>query len=473
MSSSRATRPCKQVNIDWEVSPQQAEFIESLARHLGYGGARGGGKSWGVRAKAVKNCLKYKRYKALILRRTYPELEENHINPLLLLLDGIAKYNDGKKKFTFPNGSTIKFGYCDSDKDVRRYQGAEYDGVFFDEATQFKEEWIIKIRACNRGKNSHPKQCIYTMNPGGESHSFFKRLFIDRVYEERENPKDYHFIKALVTDNKALLDEDPEYLQTLLALPPKLRKAWLEGDWDIFEGQYFEEFANRPSEYESRKYTHVIPAEGFELPRTWMLYRSFDWGYNKPFSCGWWAVDYDGRIYRIAELYGVKRMNGKALPDEGVKQTPDIVFQRIAKMEKEHPLLAGRRIEYGIADPAIWDAETGESIAEVAGRYGLSFIKGDHQRIPGWMQCHYRLQFDEHGYPRMYVLDSCKDFIRTIPTLVYDEHNPEDLDTKGEDHAADEWRYFCMSRPIKPIPVETKYNPAYGSDPLNQFTGRH
>lgn len=469
--SARLRRPAEVINLDWEVSPQQLEFIESEARHLGYGGARGGGKSWGVRAKATKNCLKYKGYRALILRRTYPELEENHIQPLIALLDGMAKYNDAKKVFRFHNGSIIKLGYCDKDKDVKRYQGQEWDGIFFDEATHFKEDWIVKIRACNRGKNSYPKQCIYTMNPGGESHTYFKRLFIDKVYKPTEKPEDYHFIKALVTDNKALLDEDPEYLDMLLALPPKLRKAWLEGDWDIFEGQFFEEFANRPDMYKTRQWTHVIPAEGFVLPRTWNIYRSFDWGYNKPFSCGWWAVDYDGRIYRIAELYGVKRLNNQPQPDEGVRQTPDVVFSRIAKMEKEHPLLAGRKIELGIADPAIWDSQTGESIADTAAKYGIYFVKGDHQRIPGWMQCHYRLQFDVEGYPRMYVLDSCQDFIRTIPTLVYDENNPEDLETKGEDHAADEWRYFCMSRPVEPMMVTEEYRPMYGSDPLDMFTG--
>lgn len=457
------------IHLDWEVSPQQMEFIEDLHRHLGYGGARGGGKSWGVRAKATKNCLKYKGYKALILRRTYPELLENHINPLLVLLDGIAIYNDGKKEFRFPNGSRIKFGYCNSDKDVRRYQGAEYDGIFFDEATQFKEEWVTKIRACNRGKNSHPKQCIYTMNPGGESHAYFKRLFIDRRYEEMENPQDYHFIKALVTDNQALLDEDPEYLHQLEALPPKLRKAWLEGSWDIFEGQYFEEFADRPEHYEDRRWTHVISAKGFEIPPYWNIYRSFDWGSSKPFSCGWYAVSpgEDGTIYRIAELYGVKKYKGKSLADEGLKLVPAEVFRRIAEMEREHPLLTGRHIEGGVADPAIWDAEYGESIAETAGKFGLFFNKGDRARIAGWMQCRYRLQFDKYGRPRFYVLDTCQDFIRTIPTLIHDEHKPEDLDTHGEDHAADDWRYLCMSRPVSPLMEEGKYQPKYNADPLD------
>lgn len=464
-------KPAEKIRYDWRLSSKQLRFMKATRKHVGYGGARGGGKSYAVRARAVLGCLQYPGLKVCIIRRSFPELENNHIIPLRALLGTLAKYNKTEKRFTFPNGSTIKLDYCGNDNDTMHYQGVEYDMIFIDEATNLQEDWVKKITACCRGVNPYPKQMFYTMNPGGASHAYFKRLFIDRVYEDGEDPEEYEFIKALVTDNKALMRENPDYIKTLLAMPPGLRKAWLEGDWDIFEGQYFEEFANRPKQYASRQYTHVIPAEGFVLPSTWLLYRSFDWGYNKPFSCGWWAVDYDGRIYRIAELYGVKRMNGKALADEGVKQTPDVVFKRIAKMEREHPLLAGRRIEYGIADPAIWDAETGESTAEVASRYGLSFIKGDHQRIPGWMQCHYRLQFDERGFPRMYVLDSCKDFIRTIPTLVYDEHNPEDLDTKGEDHAADEWRYFCMSRPIKPVPVETKYNPAYGSDPLNQFRG--
>lgn len=122
-----------------------------------------------------------------------------------------------------------------------------------------------------------------------------------------------------------------------------------------------------------------------------------------------------------------------------------------------------------MADPAIWDAETGISFAETAAKHGVFFAKGDHKRIPGWMQCHYRLAFDGEGYPQMYVFNTCKDFIRTIPTLQYDEHNAEDLDSDGEDHAADEWRYFCMSRPIKPVETRAEEGPLYGADPLDQF----
>ena len=145
---------------------------------------------------------------------------------------------------------------------------------------------------------------------------------------------------------------------------------------------------------------------------------------------------------------------------------PDEQFRKIAELERTHPWLKGRKID-GVADPAIWDASRGESVADTAIKYGIYFAPGDHERIPGWMQCHYRLQFDSNGYPRMYVFANCKAFIRTVPLMMYDETHPEDLDSKLEDHVSDEWRYLCMSRPIKPIvPVEPK---TIVSDPLDQF----
>lgn len=155
-------------------------------------------------------------------------------------------------------------------------------------------------------------------------------------------------------------------------------------------------------------------------------------------------MDYDGIAYRILELYGCTEQ-----PNEGLKWTPPQVFAKIAEIEREHRWLAGKHI-IGIADPAIWDAETGESVADVAARYGVYFQPGDHKRIPGWMQVHYRLAFDDNGVAMMYIFRNCKAFIRTVPTLQYDEHKPEDLDTEGEDHVADEVRYFCMARPISP-----------------------
>lgn len=425
-----------------EPNEKQALALREDHRYVAYGGARGGGKSWFVRWKAILLAFFYAGIKILITRRTYKELLNNHIAPLLGILGGIARYNKSDKCFTFPNGSTIWFGYCANDGDLGQYQGAEYDIWFADEAGQFQESWLTTIDACVRGVNGFPKRTYYTLNPGGPSHGYFKRLFVDRRFTEDEHPEDYAFIQALCTDNVALMESQPEYMRSLEKLPPKIRMAWLEGRWDVYEGQFFEDFFDRPEHYADRQWTHVI--DPFEIPKGWTIYRSFDWGYNKPFSCGWWAVDYDGVVYRILELYGCTKV-----PNEGVKWTPPQVFAEIHRIETEHRYLAGKNI-IGIADPAIWDAETGESIADVAARHQVYFTPGDHKRIPGWMQVHYRLAFDDNGFPMMYVFSNCKAFIRTIPLLQYDEHKPEDLDTDGEDHVADEVRYFLMSRPIKP-----------------------
>lgn len=442
-----------------KLSDKQYAFLSATEKHVGFGGARGGGKSWAVRTKSKMLAVTYRGIKILIARRTFPELINNHINTLRDELHGVAVYNKTEKVFTFPNGSTIKFGYCNNDKDLLQYQGAEFDVIFLDEATQLQELWIRKITACLRGANSFPKRIYYTCNPGGASHGYFKRLFIDRRYEPGENPDEYRFIQALATDNKALMESQPDYIKQLEALPPKLRQAWLEGGWDIFEGQFFEDFIDDPKHYRDRQYSHVI--DPFEIPASWKIYRSFDWGYHKPFSCGWWAVDHDGVVYRILEMYGCDKE-----PNEGVRWVPERVFAKIQEIEREHPWLAGKRIQ-GIADPAIWDAEMGESIADTAAKYQVYFSPGDHKRIPGWMQVHYRLAFDENGFPQMYVFSNCTAFIRTMPLLQYDEHKPEDLDTAGEDHVADEVRYFCMSRPIKPtVPKEPD---PFNNSPLKLF----
>ena len=448
--------------LRFAVTPKQREFLRANTRYVAYGGARGGGKSWAVRANAIITSCKYPGLKSLIIRRTFAELQNNHIAPLREQLHGIAKYNQSEKIFRFPNGATIQFGYCDNDNDLMRYQGAEYDMIYLDEATQLREEWIKKLFACIRGVNAFPKRIYLTCNPGGPGHQYVKRLFIDRKFEHGEIPDEYTFIQALATDNKPLMAAQPDYVQQLETLPPKLREAWIHGRWDVFEGQFFEDFRDNPEGYQDRRHTHVIAP--FNPPKSWTYYRSFDWGYHRPFSCGWWAVDYDGVLYRILELYGCTQT-----PNEGLKWPPDKVFAEIARVEREHPYLAGREV-LGIADPAIWAGETGVSIAEMAAQQGVFFQRGDNKRIPGWMQCHYRLAFDGDGYPQMYVFSHCKGFIRTIPLLEYDPHRPEDVDTDGEDHIADEWRYMCMARPIKPTLVLEERKP--WSDPLDMLLRR-
>lgn len=443
---------------------------------------RGGGKSFAVRMKACLLCLRYAGIKVMIIRKTYTELMENHVNPICELLkcyhpdksERIASYNDSKKNITFPNGSRILFRYCDHEKDAERFQGTEVDILFVDEATHQSEEKMKKLTACVRGVNDFPKRIYFTCNPGNEGHAWVKRLFIDKKYKEGENPDDYLFIQSLVTDNKALLASQPDYVKQLEALPPKLRKAWLEGDWNIFEGAFFEDYRDTPDlelchkagitpeeAYIQRRFTHVI--EPFEIPRGWNIMRSYDFGYNKPWSLGYWAIDYDGVMYRIMDVYG---WNGT--PDEGNKWTPDEQFKYIADLERQHPMLKGRKIVDSVADPAIWDGSRGESVAETAMRYGIYFTPGDNERIAGWMQVHYRLQFDKNGYPRMYFFKNCETARRTIPLMMYSETHPEDINTKLEDHCPDEIRYMCMSRPIKPIIAEEKQ--IVMSDPLNQFS---
>ena len=189
--------------------------------------------------------------------------------------------------------------------------------------------------------------------------------------------------------------------------------------------------------------------------------RSYDFGYAKPFSMAWWAIDYDGVFYRILEMYGCT-----SEPNEGVKWIPEEQFRKAREIEETHPLLKGRKIT-GVADPSIWESSKGQSVADTAMKHQIYFTPGDNNRIPGWMQVHYRMAFDDNGYPMMYVFNTCKAFIRTMPLMTYSETVPEDLDTTLEDHVADEVRYMCMSRPIKPR-IKTVSKPIT-DDPLNMI----
>lgn len=470
--------------VIWSPQPKQAEFMARGEYECLYGGAAGGGKSDALLMEALRQ-VNIPHYRALILRKTYPQLTEliDRSWDIYKLAFPKARYNTSKHVWTFPSGAKIYFGSMQHTKDKTNYQGKRYDFIGFDELTHFTWEEYSYMFSRNRpskSPKSDEKTRVYiraTANPGGIGHGWVKERFITAapplttIWSEMEVAipdgqiikvkRDRIFVPATVFDNKQLLSSDPNYIANLALLPEKERSALLYGDWDTFSGQYFSEFRADPDMKAAAKAGCTLSAEElrrdgrwchviapFDLSRGecagWTIVRSYDFGYAKPFSCAWWAVDYDGVIYRIMELYGCTET-----PNDGVKWTPDEQFAKIHEIETTHPWLAGKKIT-GVADPAIWDASRGESIAEIAAGYHVYFSPGDHKRIPGWMQCHYRLQFDNQGYPRMYVFDTCRAFIRTVPGLVFDETHVEDLDTSGEDHVADEWRYMCMSRPVKP-----------------------
>ena len=366
------------------------------------------------------------------------------------------------------------FGSLQHTKDKLKYQGQAYDFIAFDELTHFT--WEEYSYLFSRNRPNGPGTRVYmraTANPGGIGHGWVKERFItaakpmqtitepitwiDLKGEEHKSEHKRIFVPSSVFDNPALLQNDPEYVQRLASMPEADKRALLYGDWDSFSGQVFTEWRNDRDHYADRKHTHVI--EPFPVPQEWAIWCGLDWGYSRPFSVGWYAVDHERRIYRIRELYGC---TGE--PNVGVKWEPSEVARKIKEIEKEDPNLMGRRIQR-VGDPAIWGSDGTESIGALMERERVYFEKGDHARIDGKMQMHHRLAFDDDGYAMFYVFNTCKHFIRTVPNLVYDETNVEDIDTDGEDHIYDECRYVLMKNPIAPrIKAAAKPKPY---DPLS------
>lgn len=442
-----------------------------------YGGAAGGGKSDAIVIEALRQ-VGIPNYKALILRRTYPQLSEL-LDKAQLYYKPVfpeAKYNAQEHTWKFPSGAKIRFGSCQYEQNKYDYQGQQYDFIGFDELTQFTETQYDYILTRNRA--SGPGTEVYaraTANPGGVGHGWVKTRFVSpakpmtTIWREAEVRypdgrkekvrRSQIYIPATVFDNPKMLENNPGYLADLALKPEAEREALLYGNWDSFEGQVFTEWVNDPEHYKDQKNTHVI--EPFKVPSYWKFYRGFDFGYAKPFSVGWYAADPDGCMYRIREWYGCKK--GRA--NVGLEIDPTEIAQGIREIEETDENLKGRKIR-GIADPSIFDRSRGESVAELMEKERVWWEPGDNARIAGKMQYHYRLAFDKSGRPKFYVFDTCKGFIRTIPSLVYDEKKVEDIDTTQEDHIYDECRYVLMADPIKQRRNE-KTTDNYGEDPLN------
>lgn len=462
MANIKKSKQKKMSNVIWTPQPRQAEFMSRPEYECLYGGAAGGGKSEALLCEALRQ-VDIANYRGIIFRRTYPELEGliSRSEELYKRAFPKARYNTSEKRWKFPSGAKIFFGYMQYEKDWKNYQGKAYDFIGFDELTHFTRLQYMRIMGRNRPTGPGTRVYIRaTANPGGIGHAWVKDRFIDvapprtRIITKhkvkkpdgsrKEIIRSRIFIPATVFDNQKLLENDPNYLGSLAALPEADRNAMLYGDWNTFDGKVFKEFKDDPRHYEDHRWTHVI--NPFPIPGHWKILRGFDFGYAKPFSVGWYAVDERGKIYRIREYYGC---NGT--PNVGIQIDPVEIAHNIRQIEKEDPLLKGKKI-YGIADPSIFDESRGESVANMMAK-SPNFIywnPGDNTRIAGKMQFHYRLAFDEDGDCMFQVFNTCRHFIRTIPALVYSESNVEDIDTTLEDHIYDECRYVLMESPITP-----------------------
>lgn len=461
--------------VGWQPQPRQRAFMARREYEALYGGAAGGGKSDALVIEALRQ-VHIPHYKALILRKTFPELRELIDKSLLYYKQAFpgAKYNASAHTWTFPSGARIIFGSLQHTQDRQKYQGLAFDVVMFDELTHFQFEEYMYLFSRNRPNGPGTRVYIRsTANPGGIGHGWVKERFVtpappmtpiaeDVTWTDpdgTEHSRTQHriFVPATVWDNDALMSNDPQYVARLAAMPEAEKKALLYGDWDSFSGQVFVEWKNDPGHYIDRQWTHVI--EPFRIPDDWAIWCGLDWGYSRPFAVGWFAVDRNRRLYHIRELYGCT-----GTPNTGVKWEPTEVAKKIRAIEEDDPNLRGRTI-LRVGDPAIWGSDGTESIGALFERQRVYFERGDNARIDGKMQIHHRLAFDDEGIPMLYVFKGCKHFIRTFPNLVYDETDVEDVDTDGEDHAYDMLRYVCMRNPIAPRQYKRETIPRY--DPLD------
>ena len=443
----------------WEpqTGPQTTAILTAeLIDELLFGGARGGGKSdylLGDFGQDVGIGLGDK-WRGILFRKTYPELEElifrsQQIYPAWF--QG-AEYKEAPKTWHFPGGETLRMRYMERGSDADRYQGHGYTWIGFDELGNWATPGgYKKLIGTLRSATPLPGLRIRcSANPGGPGHLWVKQYFgIDRHPNGMEEMTDpvtgmkRLFIKSRVQDNKILMEADPNYINRLKGTgSEELVRAWLDGDWDVVLGAFFDCW---------RSDRHVI--KPFEIPEWWTHFRSMDWGSARPFSVGWWAVATDpretpngiiprGALVRYREWYGCIQ------PNVGLKLTAEQVAVGIRERTPEE-----ETINYTVADPSMWAQDGGPSIAERMMQAGVKAMRrADNKRIAkmgalgGWDQMRRRMQ-GEDDRPMIYCFDTCTDSIRTIPVLQHDEVNAEDLDTDGEDHAADEWRYACMSRP--------------------------
>lgn len=432
--------------MDISITEKQNSFIKSTAFETLFGGAAGGGKSYGQLVDALLYALKYPKSKQIIFRRTFPDLERSIIRTSLDLYPReVASYNNSKHVWTFANGSIIDFGYIDNEKDVYQYQSAEYDVIRFDELTHFTEFMYTYMISRCRGANDYPKGMKSSTNPGGVGHVWVKERFIDvgvpnEVHEckmETGQTSTRLFIPSFVTDNKFLMEMDPDYVKRLDALPEKERKALKEGNWDIFDGQYFTDFDRS---------IHVI--EPFDIPEEWDRYRTIDYGLDM-LACYWIAIDPKGNEYVYKELYQPNLIISQAA-------------QRIIEVNGDDKI----RFTYG--PPDLWNRrnDTGKSAYDIFRENGVILRRSANNRVQGWYSVAEHLkpidEIDEQTgevrkTAKLRFFNTCLNILRTLPSVQHDEKNPNDVAKEPHEltHGPDAIRGFCIER-TKATKIKTK-----------------
>ncbi len=410
------------------LTRRQADFVQARATEVLFGGAAGGGKSFGQLADALYYALAYPGSKQLILRRTFAELDKSLIRVSLALFpQSIYRYHATSHTGRFTNGSLLDFGYCQNENDVYQYQSAEYDVVRFDELTHFTEFQYLYLISRVRGANGFPKYIKSSTNPGGVGHAWVKRRFIDpatpnTVFESESGTR--LFLPSKIDDNTFLMQGDPDYKERLSALPEAQKRALLYGDWNIFEGQYFSEF---------KEDLHVIAP--FILPPEWRRWRSIDYGLDR-LACLWIAQSPDGDVYVYREFCQSNLIISDASRGILERDGKDKIYATLAP-----PDLFNR------------SQETGKSKSLLFAENGIPFTKAGNDRECGWLSVKELLKVRENGTPRLRIFKNCRELICCLPQLLTDTVNPCDTRTEPHDitHAPDALRYFAIThaRPAK------------------------
>lgn len=416
--------------------PKQIQASLSPAKYRLYWWAKWWGKSHWLRSETIRECLSGPNIQWLLLRRTRPEIWENTIKYLLKEIPEyftdeewvrtrIYQYNDKTSTMTFFNWSTIKFWYCRNMKEVLQYQWIQYDFIWIEELTHWTfEEWKLLMGSLRVYEAWVIPNFFATTNPGWKGHEWVKRLWIDKNFEENEDPKDYDFIAASVFDNEFIMENQASYIKDLQSLPENLRRQFLEWDWDVFEWQYFKEF---------RRDLHVVENK---IPINWIKKRivTFDYWYAAQSGVYWLAQDNQWRVFCYRELYVVEH-------------TYKQLWAKIKALTSSK-----EKIDRYICDPAIYNKRNDSTWSTAKDDFKTVWINltpWKNARVDGWVRMREYLQAHEDPnnweiYANLNISENCENLIRTIPLMLHDSVNVEDLDTTLEDHAVDGLRYWLM-----------------------------